>query len=117
MLSFLQWIQFQWAVFYLPTIRIENEPGSIGPRAGRPAGPGGALGAGGSNSAVMVNTWFVFESSVSVLAPAIVGSVCSTTKLVGLFSFMNVIDPLFSALIASIVAGLKATVSTPTPVG
>jgi len=55
MLSFLQWIQFQWAVFYLPTIRIENEPGTIGPRAGRPAGPGGASGEGGPNSAAMVN--------------------------------------------------------------
>ena len=40
----------------MPTIRIENEPGIIGPRAGRPAGPVGALAAGGPNSAVMVST-------------------------------------------------------------
>jgi hypothetical protein len=44
------------AVFYLPTIRIENEPGTMGPRAGRPAGPGGALAGGGTNSAVLVST-------------------------------------------------------------
>ena len=46
-----------------------------------------------------------------------VGSVCSTAKLVGLFSLMNVIVPPLSALMASMVAGLNATVSTPTPVG
>ena len=41
--------------FYsLPTIRIENESGIMGPRAGRPAGPGDASGAGGPNSAAMV---------------------------------------------------------------
>src|SRR5215469_7812596 len=39
---------------YLPTIKIENEPWTIGPRAGRPAGPGGALGGGGPNSAAIV---------------------------------------------------------------
>src|SRR6266566_3760538 len=44
-------------------------------------------------------------------------SVCSTAKLVGLFSLMKVIDPLPSALMASIVAGLNVTVSTPMPVG
>jgi len=44
-----------WAIFYLPTIRIKKEPGTIGPRPGRPAGPGGALAGGGPNSTVMVS--------------------------------------------------------------
>src|SRR5271155_2162321 len=89
----------------------------MGPRAGRPAGPGGALGGGGPYSAVMVSKWFVFVSRARVLAPLKVSSVCSTARLVGLFSLMNVIEPPPSALTASIVAGLNATVSTPMPVG
>ena len=40
---------------YLPIIRIENEPGTMGPRAGRPAGPGGAFAGAGPYSAVMVS--------------------------------------------------------------
>ena len=56
-------------------------------------------------------------SSARVFAPFMVASVCSSSKLVGLFSFMNVMVPAFSALIASIVFGLNATVSTPVPVG
>jgi hypothetical protein len=40
---------------YLPTIRMENEPGNMGPRATRPAGGGGAFAGGGPNSAVMVS--------------------------------------------------------------
>src|SRR5215472_9876119 len=103
--------------YCFPIIRIENDPGIIGPRGGRPAGPGGASGAGGPYSAAIVKRWFVFVSSARVFAPFIVSSVCSTSKLVGLFSLMNVIVPAFSALIASIVFGLNATVSTPAPVG
>ena len=42
-------------IFYcLPTIRIVKDPGAMGPRAGRPAGPGGAPGGGGSNRADIV---------------------------------------------------------------
>src|SRR5262249_49398127 len=92
-------------------------PGIMGPRAGRPAGPGGALGAAGWYSAVIVKMWFVLVSSVMVLAPGGVSSVCSTTKPVGLFSLIKVIAPPLDALIASLVAGLNATVSTPSPVG
>ena len=54
--SSLEWIQFQNSVYYLPAIRIENEPDTMGPRAGRPPGRGGALAGGGPNSAVMVST-------------------------------------------------------------
>src|SRR5690348_16448258 len=57
---------------YLPISKTENEPATMGPRAGRPAGPGGALGAAGSNSADIVNRWPVLGSSTSVLAPVIV---------------------------------------------
>ena len=39
---------------YLPTISNENEPGTMGPLGGRPAGPGGALAGGGPYSAVIV---------------------------------------------------------------
>src|ERR1700730_7266519 len=99
--------QFKWAVYYLPTIKIENESGTMGPRAGRPAAPGRAPAGAGSKSAVMVSTRFVFVSRARVLAPDLVCSVCSTAKVVGLLSLMNVIEPLFSALIASIVAGLN----------
>src|SRR6185369_5075260 len=110
-------------VFYLPTTRIENESGSIGPRAGprppRPCGgappAGGAAGGGGGGpySAAIVRIWFVFVSSVSVLAPTIVWRSCSTAKLVGLFSLTIVMVPLPCELKASIVAGLKTTPSEP----
>src|SRR5581483_9692140 len=103
--------------YFLPTISTVNEPGIIGPRAGRPPGPGCASAGGGPNSAAMVNRWPVLESSAKVLAPTMVGSVCSTSKLVGLVSLIKVIVPANSALIASLVAGLNATVSTPAPVG
>lgn len=43
---------------YLPTIKTENEPVTMEPRGGRPPGLGGALGRGGSKSAVIVNRWF-----------------------------------------------------------
>src|SRR5208282_4687663 len=109
--------QFREAVFYFPTIRMVNEPAIMGPRAGRHAGLGCASAGGGPNSAVMVSTWFVFVSRARVLAHGMVVSVCSTAKLVGLFSLMNVMVPPPSALIASIVAELNATVSTPSPVG
>jgi hypothetical protein len=102
---------------YLPIIRILNDPGTIGPRRGRPGGPGGALGDGGSNCAVMVKMRLVRVSSARVLATFIVDSVCSTANRVGLRSLMKVMVPPVSALIASSVAGLKATVSTPSPVG
>jgi hypothetical protein len=42
-------------LYCFPTIRIENEPSIIGPRAGRPAGPGFASGGGGPNSAAIVS--------------------------------------------------------------
>ncbi len=42
------------ATYCFPIMRIENDPGTIGPRAGRPAGPGGASGAGGPYSAAIV---------------------------------------------------------------
>src|SRR3984893_13394140 len=77
---------------YLPTTRIENVSGTICPLAGRP--PGGGEGAG-VNSAVISSSRFVLLSSVSVFARGIVCNVCSTTKLVGLFSFtiVNVPSP------------------------
>src|SRR5580698_3282964 len=69
---------------YLPTTRIENVPGTICPRPGRP--PGGGAGAA-VNSAVIRNSLPVLLSSVNVFARGAVCSVCSTTKLVWLFSF------------------------------
>src|SRR5665213_70701 len=83
----------------------------------RPGIGGGALAGIGPYSAPMVSTWFVFVSSTMVLAPSIVCSRCSTTKLVGLFSLMNTIEPSPAVLMASIVAGLNATVSTFRAVG
>ena len=50
--------------------------GSVGPGVGR----------GGADSGVLVGKVLVFVSRANVLAPAMVCSVCSTTKLVGLFS-------------------------------
>src|SRR5690349_24182337 len=77
---------------YLPTSRIENDPGTIGPRPPRPPGAGAAAPAGGAGgapySAAMMKMCPVFESRVSVLPPVIVCSVCSRTKFVGLFSLM-----------------------------
>src|ERR1019366_7903298 len=108
---------------YLPTTRIENESGNIGPRAGprppRPCGgapPAGGVaggGGGGPYSAAIVSMWFVFVSNVSVLAPAIVWRSCSTAKLVGLFSLTIVLVPLPCELKASIVAGLNTAPSEP----
>jgi high-affinity iron transporter len=57
---------------YLATIRIENEPGTMGPRATRPFERGGAPVGGGSNTAAISNMWFVLLSSVIVLALGIV---------------------------------------------
>jgi hypothetical protein len=42
--------------YWRPIIKMENEPGTIGPRAGRPAGPGGAFAGAGAYSAAMVRT-------------------------------------------------------------
>ena len=46
------------AVFaaFLLIIRIENDPGTMGARAGRPSGPGGAFAGAEPDSAVMVST-------------------------------------------------------------
>ena len=56
----------QRSVAYLPTSRIENESGSIGPRPGRPPAGGGVEGV--PNSAAISRMWLVLASSVSVLA-------------------------------------------------
>src|ERR1700736_6879197 len=97
-------------VYYLPTTRIENESGNIGPRGPRPAGPaggappaGGVAGAGGGPySAAIVRMWFFLVSSVSVFAPGMVWRSCSTSKLVGLFSLTMVMVPLPWELNASL---------------
>ena len=60
---------------------------------------------------------FVFVSNVEVLAPIIVCTVCSTSKLVGLFSFTMVSVPSPCELNASIVDALKTAPSTPAPMG
>src|SRR5579863_10291449 len=105
--------------------------GGRGPRihagafAGGPPAAGlvgaGAAGAGlagtGPYSAVIDKIWFVLASSVSVLARAGVGTVCSTEKLVGESSFTMVRDPSPWELKASIVDGLKAAPSDPLPIG
>ena len=80
------------------------------------SGLGGAAAAGGAsgtgpNWAAMVRTWFVFVSSVSVLAPAMVSRFCSTSKVVGLVSFTTVRVPLPCVLKASMVAGLNVAPS------
>jgi hypothetical protein len=59
----------------------------------------------------------VLVSSVQVLARGIVLTVCSTTKLVGLFSLMMVSVPSPWELKASMVAGLKPPPSVPFPMG
>src|SRR5437867_6621295 len=76
---------------YFPTARIENEPGTTGPRPGRP--PVGAGFAGAPNSAAISRILPVLLSRVKVFALGIVVTVCSTTKLVGLFSLMTVRVP------------------------
>src|SRR3984957_15988449 len=89
-------------------------------QAGAPGGGGGALGAtagGGADLAVMREIWPVFESRVSVLARAGVGTVCSTEKLAGEFSLMTVRGPSPCELKVSMVSGLGVAPSQPTPVG
>ena len=51
--------------------------------------------------------WPVLVSSVTVRAPFMVSRFCSTSKLVGLFSFTIVIVPLPCVLNASIVSGIE----------
>src|ERR1700739_3455417 len=58
-----------------------------------------------------------FASSVSVLARAGVGTVCSTLKLVGESSLITVSVPSPWELNVSIVAGLKVAPSHPLPMG
>src|ERR1700722_4806671 len=96
---------------YLPTIRIVNEPGTGVPCPPRPP-PGGGGGAG-PRSCDMVNRRPVLLSKVTVRAPFIVCRFCSTSKLVGLFSWTTVIVPLPCVLKASIVTGLNAAPSEP----
>src|ERR1017187_904120 len=109
---------------YLPTTTIEKESGSMGARGPRPpflVASGGGASAGGAGggpySAAISNTWLVFGSSVSVLAPRMVGTFCSTTKLVGLFSLMTVRVPSPFELKASMVLEIKVAPSVPVPIG
>src|ERR1035441_40208 len=87
---------------YLPTIRIVNEPGTTVPWGARPPRPlsGGVAGAAGAGprSWLIVKMWFVLLSNVMVRAPFMVFRFCSTSKLVGLFSFTTVNVPLPCAL-------------------
>src|SRR5262252_5267071 len=100
---------------YLPISTIVKEPGIVGPRAGpRPAGGGGAPGAGVGGGPVSTDITYrccVLLSNVIVRAPFIVSRFCSTTNVVGLVSLTMVIVPLPCALNASIVAGLNAAPS------
>src|SRR5580700_2465391 len=101
---------------------IEKEPGTAGPRPPRPRPAGGGAGltgagGGGPYSAVISRIRLVLLSSVKVLAPTGVATVCSTAKLVGLFSLMTVRVPSPCELKASIVLGLKVAPSTPVPIG
>src|SRR6202000_2757590 len=99
---------------YLPTNRIANESGTLCPRAGRPPGEGAGAGV---NSAVISSNRSVLRSRVSVFARGCVCSVCSTTKLVGLFSFTIVNVPSPCELNASIVFESKTAPSDPLPIG
>src|ERR1017187_862976 len=95
--------------------------GARGPRppffwaSGGGASAGGA--GGGPHSAGLISTWLVLVSIVSVLAPRMVVTFCSTTKLVGLFSLMTVKVPSPFELKASMVLGLKVAPSVPVPIG
>ena len=123
-------------ITYLPTARIVNESGIIGPRPGPrprppPPGPrpdppgappgggggggaGAAVGAGGgAYSAVIVRIRLFFVSIVMVFAPGMVCTTCSATKLVGLFSLTIETVPSPAELNASIMAGLKPAPSVP----
>jgi hypothetical protein len=99
------------ACSYLPITRIVNDPGTTAPWAPRPP-PGGGGGAG-PRSWLIVRMWFVLLSKVIVRAPFIVSRFCSTSKLVGLFSFTTVNVPLPCVLNASIVEGLNTAPSDP----
>src|SRR6185369_5118694 len=75
-------------------------------------------GAGVGDGSVVIKTiWFFFVSSVQVLARALVCTVCSTSKLVGLISLMMVNVPSAPELNASCVAGLNRPPSDPLPIG
>src|SRR6201998_396709 len=102
--------------------------GARGPRAYDGGAPGAGVavaaacvadggGGTGPNSAVMSRMWPVFASSVSVLARAGMGTVCSTLKLVGESSLITVSVPSPWELNVSIVAGLKVAPSQPLPMG
>jgi hypothetical protein len=88
----------------------------MSPRGG-PAGRAGAPGGAGANSADMSKRWLVLLSNVRVLATGMVFRVCSTTKLVGLFSLTTVNVPSLCELNASIVEGLNTAPSVPEPIG
>ena len=68
-------------------------------------------------SAVISRMCSVFESNVSVFARTGVVTVCSTTKLVGLFSLITVTVPSPWELNASMVFGLNTAPSVPAPSG
>src|ERR1019366_145114 len=108
-----------WSDDYLPTTTMEKVSGTIAPRPPpRPPAAGGAVGAGGAaNSAVISRMLLVLLSRVRVLARTGVVTVCSTTKVVGLFSLITVSVPSPCELKASMVAGLKTAPSVPAPRG
>src|SRR5450759_5963915 len=76
---------------YLPTTTMEKESATIWPRPPpRPPAGGGVAGAGGAaNSAVISRILLVLLSRVRVLARTGVCTVCSTTKVLGLFSLIT----------------------------
>ena len=78
-----------------------------------------AAGAGaGARSMVAKRIWPVLASREEHLAPALVTTLCSSTKSVGLFSLMTAKVPSAPCeLKASMVAGLNSAESQPRPVG
>ncbi len=85
--------------FYLPTTRMENESGTIGPR---PARPPEEAPAARHTLRQSVKMWPVLPSSVNVFALGIVFTVCSTVKLAGLSSLTTVSVPSPCELKASV---------------
>ena len=94
------------------------------PNPPRPPGPPGAAGAGVgagaagvSYSSDITKIRLVLLSSVRVRAPFMVLTICSTAKLVGLFSLMTVSVPSPCESNASMVLGLNTAPSVAGPMG